>query len=109
MEILSSNKEYINSKSNFILKSLIGNFNVTLINYNEYLLPSLKEYNAIYPASRHINFRFKSNDNFLIKGKLFDFDSYCNFSWTDLEYEVIFHFFDNDSNYINFDIKNILE
>lgn len=110
MEMINSNKEYIKSKSKFILKTIYGDFNVILIDYNEYLLPSLKEYDATYPASRHINFTFKLDDNFLINDcNLFDFDCYFDFDWVDLKYKVIFHFFDNDSNYKNFDIKNILE
>ena len=106
---IEQNKKYCSNKNKFTLKTILGDFNITLLYYDEYLLSSLKEHNDIYPPSRHITFTFTSDDNYLIEGKLFEFQSYLTFDWNNHEYLIMIEFFNPNDYYYNFNINSILK
>jgi len=116
---IAKNKIFISNESKFKLKTIIGDYDIVLLDYEEYLINENSEMDGIYPPSRNLLLDFYvigayikpkyDYGNKIAKGDLFDFDTYLSYSNDNFKYHLNICFSNNNEKYYHyFDIETIL-
>ena len=102
------------------LKTLIGDYDIRIIEYDDYFVnpPNVLDIDYGYLFSRHINFDFyvygtylkpRVVDSTVKSGDLFDFDVRFHYSKSSFIYTINFYFELSEPNYVGFNFGSILK